>query len=158
MDCGSGPGAARTILLFHTISAGPSKQPRMVGSTLGVYSFGLIFVSARTNKRQHHLSPDTRTGNPCGTHTLKLIDWDQKFNRPCDEVLRTWSDLGGDVHLNDGAAGVLAQEPSGHDSSITDTNSRAHGNTSTIAASRSTTTYGVSEHSLLPVLTFGIIP
>ncbi len=50
----SGPGAARTILLFHTISARPSKQPRMVGSTLGVYNFGLIFVSARTNKRHHH--------------------------------------------------------------------------------------------------------
>ena len=26
----------------------------MVGSTLGVYSIGLIFVSARTNKRHHH--------------------------------------------------------------------------------------------------------
>ena len=50
----SGPGAARTILLFHTINARPSKQPRMVGSTLGVYGFGLIFVSARTNKRHHH--------------------------------------------------------------------------------------------------------
>jgi hypothetical protein len=36
----SGPGAAGTILLFHTISARPSKQPRMVGSTLGVYRFG----------------------------------------------------------------------------------------------------------------------
>jgi len=47
-------GAARTILLFHIISVRPSKQPRMVGSTLGVYSFGLIFVSARTNKRHHH--------------------------------------------------------------------------------------------------------
>jgi len=43
-----------TILLFHTISARPSKQPSMVGSTLGVYSFGLIFVSARTSKQQHH--------------------------------------------------------------------------------------------------------
>jgi hypothetical protein len=29
----SRPGAARTILLFHIISARPSKQPRMVGST-----------------------------------------------------------------------------------------------------------------------------
>jgi hypothetical protein len=38
------PGAARTILLFHIISAKPSKQARMVGSTLGVYSFGLISV------------------------------------------------------------------------------------------------------------------
>jgi len=44
----SGPGAARTILLFYTINARPSKQPRMVGSTLGVCSFVLIFVSART--------------------------------------------------------------------------------------------------------------
>jgi hypothetical protein len=42
-----GPGAARTILLFHTISARPSKQPRMVGSTLAVYSFALIFVFMR---------------------------------------------------------------------------------------------------------------
>jgi hypothetical protein len=50
----SGPGAARTILLFHTISARPSKEPGMVGSTFGVYSFALIFVSARTNKRHHH--------------------------------------------------------------------------------------------------------
>jgi hypothetical protein len=51
----SGPGEARTILLFHTISVSPSKQPSMVVSTIGVYSFGLIFVSARTNKRHHHL-------------------------------------------------------------------------------------------------------
>jgi hypothetical protein len=29
----------------------------MVGSTLGVYSFGLIFVSARTNQRHHHHWP-----------------------------------------------------------------------------------------------------
>jgi hypothetical protein len=43
-----------TILFFHIISARPSKQLRMVGSTLGVYSFVLIFVSARTNKRHHH--------------------------------------------------------------------------------------------------------
>jgi len=45
----SGPGAARTILLFHTISARPSKQPRMVGSTLGVSSFGLITAGPSTN-------------------------------------------------------------------------------------------------------------
>jgi hypothetical protein len=48
----SGPGAARTILLFHTISDRPSKQPRMVGSTLGVYIFGLIFVSAALLQEQ----------------------------------------------------------------------------------------------------------
>ena len=52
-------GAARTILLFHIISARPSKQPCMVGSTLGVYSFGLIFVSTRTSKRHHHHLQET---------------------------------------------------------------------------------------------------
>ena len=33
----SGPGAARTILLFHIISARPSKQPPMVRTFLKVY-------------------------------------------------------------------------------------------------------------------------
>ena len=33
----SGPGAARTILLFHIISARPSKQPLMVHTFLEVY-------------------------------------------------------------------------------------------------------------------------
>ena len=33
----SGPGAARTILLFHIISARPSKQPLMVRTFLKVY-------------------------------------------------------------------------------------------------------------------------
>jgi hypothetical protein len=33
----SGPGAARTILLFHIISARPSEQPRMVRTFLKVY-------------------------------------------------------------------------------------------------------------------------
>jgi hypothetical protein len=34
----SGPGAARTILLFHTISARPPKQPRMVRAFLQVHT------------------------------------------------------------------------------------------------------------------------
>jgi hypothetical protein len=34
----SGPGAARTIPLFHTISARPPKQPRMVGTFLKVHT------------------------------------------------------------------------------------------------------------------------
>ena len=33
----SGPGVARTILLFHIISARPSKQPLMVRAFLKVY-------------------------------------------------------------------------------------------------------------------------
>ncbi len=44
----------RAILLFHIISSSSSEQPLVVGSTLGVYSVGLIFVSATTTKRHHH--------------------------------------------------------------------------------------------------------
>jgi hypothetical protein len=34
----SGPRAARTILLFHTIRDRPPKQPRMVGTFLKVHT------------------------------------------------------------------------------------------------------------------------
>jgi hypothetical protein len=34
----SGPGAARTILLSHTISARPPKQPRMIRTFLKVHT------------------------------------------------------------------------------------------------------------------------
>ena len=34
----SGPGAARTILLFHTISTRPPKQPGMVRTFLKVHT------------------------------------------------------------------------------------------------------------------------
>ena len=51
----SGPGAARTIILFHIISARPSKQPLMVRTFLKIYGAWLLFfVSVRTNKRHHH--------------------------------------------------------------------------------------------------------
>ncbi len=49
---------ARTILLFHIISARPSKQPLRVRTFLKTCIYGawlLNFVSARTNKRHHHL-------------------------------------------------------------------------------------------------------
>jgi hypothetical protein len=36
--CEDGPGAARTILLFHTISARPPKQPCMVRTFLKVHT------------------------------------------------------------------------------------------------------------------------
>jgi len=53
----SGQGEARTILLVHIISARPSKQPLMVRTFLKVYMElgSSFFVSARTNKRHHHL-------------------------------------------------------------------------------------------------------
>jgi len=41
----SRPGAARTILLFHIISARPSKQPCMVFRTLGVYKDEKVLFS-----------------------------------------------------------------------------------------------------------------
>ncbi len=43
----------------------------MVGSTLGVYIFGLIFVSARTNKRHHHHRIDKQVS----TFQLILTTW-----------------------------------------------------------------------------------
>jgi hypothetical protein len=70
----SRPGAARTILIFHIISARPSKQPRMVGSTLGVYSFRLIFVSARTNKRHHHHHHRGRVGQSVWSRAMTSRD------------------------------------------------------------------------------------
>jgi hypothetical protein len=74
----SGPGEARTILLFHTISARPSKQPRMVGSTLGVCSFGLIFVSARTNKKHHHQAVREDLGEPRGDARVRVLAGGQR--------------------------------------------------------------------------------
>jgi hypothetical protein len=44
----------------------------MVGSTLGVYRFGLIFVSARTNKRHHHHQP-RMLGSTLGVYSFGLI-------------------------------------------------------------------------------------
>ena len=44
----SGPGAARTILLLHVISARPSKQPRMVRTFLKVYSSYFLFLQEQT--------------------------------------------------------------------------------------------------------------
>jgi hypothetical protein len=41
----SGPGAARTIPLFHTISARPPKQPRMVRTFLKVHTC-VCFITA----------------------------------------------------------------------------------------------------------------
>jgi hypothetical protein len=42
----SRPGAARTILRFHTISARPTKQPLMVRTFLQVYGARLLFRHA----------------------------------------------------------------------------------------------------------------
>jgi hypothetical protein len=91
----SRPGAARTILLFHVISARPSKQPRMVGSTFGVYSFGLIFVSARTNTRHHHLKHSI-PGQIYAfrTHNLRhpqQSDLEKRIIRGCKIVSSEWS-------------------------------------------------------------------
>ena len=56
----SGPGAARTILLFHIISARPSKQPRMVRTFLKVYmELGSFFLFLQEQIKDiidnHHL-------------------------------------------------------------------------------------------------------
>jgi hypothetical protein len=62
----------------------------MVGSTLGSYSFGLIFVSARTKKRHHHLA---RMG--------------EKFRRPAAQIC-AWGKGGGRLRGGVGAFDWLA--------------------------------------------------
>ena len=57
----SGPGVARTILLFHIISARPSKQPLMVHTFLKVYmelvsqsgKFSLFIKLSRLKDKLH---------------------------------------------------------------------------------------------------------
>jgi hypothetical protein len=63
----SGPGAAKTILVFHIISARPSKQSLMVSTFLKVYmELGSYFVSARTNERHyHHCFPPVYQDETC---------------------------------------------------------------------------------------------
>jgi hypothetical protein len=69
----------------------------MLGSTLGVYSFGLIFVSARTNKRHHHLpfpkpyalnhSTGVTQGNPLeGTSSTQTSLWAWSPDRKQDLI------------------------------------------------------------------------
>ena len=46
----SGPGEARTILLFHTISARPPKQPRMVRTFLKVHTRPRLAYALRSQR------------------------------------------------------------------------------------------------------------
>jgi hypothetical protein len=104
----SGPGAARTILIFHIIRARPSKQAGMVGSTLAVDSFALISVSARTIKRHHHqrmgalildallahircgrlgvVSESSIKPRPCHMVSLSWLAIETTIARPCDRA------------------------------------------------------------------------
>ena len=80
----SGPEAARTILLFHTISARPPKQPRMVRTFLRGYTRGLgwrmhcgVEVTESSTNKQHHLSETPkrikiRQAGHTVTHQTKL--------------------------------------------------------------------------------------
>ena len=53
----SGPGAARTILLFHIISTRPPKQPLFFSSRgLGRRMLLGVEVTESSTKKQHHLS------------------------------------------------------------------------------------------------------
>ena len=76
----SGPGAARTILLFHIISARPSKQLRMVRTFLKVHTRPrlayplrsqnnkrriIIEVTESSTNKQHHLSLAVEQIHPC---------------------------------------------------------------------------------------------
>ena len=51
----SGPGAARTILLFHIISARPPKQPLFFSRGLGRRMHLGVEVTESSTNKQHHL-------------------------------------------------------------------------------------------------------
>jgi hypothetical protein len=70
----SGPAEARTILLFHTISARPSKQPRMVGSILGVQPSSSVFVRAWSFSKRVQKFPARAFSPPCRCLWV-LVDW-----------------------------------------------------------------------------------
>jgi hypothetical protein len=64
----SGPGAARTILLFHIISARPPKQPRMVRTFLKVHTrprlaYALWFASNCIETHINTMQEKTRLVN-----------------------------------------------------------------------------------------------
>ncbi len=71
----SGSGASRTILLIHIISDRPSKQTLMVRTFLKVYMDlgSYFFVSARTNKRQHHQSLPVPESKPFPPSPLLIL-------------------------------------------------------------------------------------
>ena len=67
----SGPGAARTILLFHIISARPSKQPLMVCTFLKVYmELGSYFLFLQEQIKDIIIIKHKLTLTHPHTHTL----------------------------------------------------------------------------------------
>ena len=70
----------RTILLFHTISARPPKQTRMVRTFLKIHTglgwrmhCGAEVTESSTNK-QHHLSPWLTRRRPGSLYCLSIIE------------------------------------------------------------------------------------
>ena len=55
--CEEWPGAARTILLFHIISARPPKQPSFFSRSLGWRMHLGVEVTELSTNKQHHISP-----------------------------------------------------------------------------------------------------
>jgi hypothetical protein len=74
----SGPGAARTILFFHIISARPSKQPLMVRTFLKVYmELGSYFLFLQEQIKDIIISHYGRTkyGKIEGREPNRLWGW-----------------------------------------------------------------------------------
>jgi hypothetical protein len=92
----SGPGAARTILLFHTISARPPKQPRMVRTFLTVHTLprlaghhhlmhcGVEVTESSTNK-QHHISHEALPRSPTVWTTLSYASA-RNWRAGCEQI------------------------------------------------------------------------
>jgi hypothetical protein len=64
----SGPGAAKTILLFHIISARPSKQTQKIPHGFGWRIHCGVEVTESSTNKKHSLSDDDVSSST--THTL----------------------------------------------------------------------------------------
>ena len=85
----SGPGAARTILLFHIISAGPSKEPRTY-LPLGAHSawcvHGVYISSNAARLKQNESDWLCYYDIPTVNHAFDLVRKRAGLRRKCAEI------------------------------------------------------------------------
>ena len=100
----SGPGAARTILLFHIISARPSKQPLMVRTFLKVYvELGSYFLFLQEHIKDIIIitSSSSRLLPPTSPAQHGPLDLQRAWRArpPEGHVIRRATSSGGSHHL-----------------------------------------------------------
>jgi hypothetical protein len=102
--CGVGPGAARTIILFHITSARPSKQPLMSRAFRKVYGGRLRFLILQEQLKdiiiKQHVRPDEEAKTSRNSRVLREADI--IFLRALNALTKGEEDVRGDVLRNRG--------------------------------------------------------